>query len=264
MNGGTDKLTQESIRSLMSEFWSEALELEATRSGLSMAVPQTFPDGWQVTLDLDDQMPSGVKVTDRGRTLGWLAAQGQNIETDTVKRHLESICHECRMERDGLELYQWIAGSIEAVQIHIFAEALVNVAHLCYLRDLKTRTLDVPDQTLQKVFKDHRVEAVKGHTLDGHARKKVRVDYLVANRSPMAFQIIREQGKILNTMERWGFRWNDLRAETPTLRSAMIYDPHHQQIDRESRAIGEDVCELFCSYEDTEQIHEFLGKVETP
>ncbi len=259
MNNGTDTLTQENVRQMMGDFWSEALELGATRHGLSLAVPQTFPDGWQITLDLDDQLPSGVKMTDRGRTLGWLAAQGQNTETDTLKRHLEFICRECEIERDGLELYQWVSGGVEAVQIHTFAEALVNVAHLYSLRDLKARTLDVPDQSLQRIFKDHQVEATRGKALDGHARKKVPVDYLVATRGPMAFQIIREQGKILNTMERWGFRWNDLRTVTPSLRPAMIYDPHHQQIDRESRAIGETVCELFCSYEDTEQIHEFLG-----
>ncbi len=39
----------------------------------------------------------------------------------------------------------------------------------------------------------------------------------------------------------------------------MIFDPHHQEIDSESRSIGEDVCELFCSYEETDLIHEFLG-----
>jgi len=254
-----DDLKPESIRAILQSFWSDALEIGQTRQGLSLALPQTFPDGWQLVVDLDDQLPSGVKITDRGRTLSWLSSQGQNTDSDALKRHLRSICQECEVERDGLELFQWFPKGIDAVQIHLFAEAMVNVAHLYYLRDLKPRTLDVVDRTLLRVFRDHNVEALKGRSLDGQTRKKVKVDYLIERPMPIAFQMIRQHGRVLSTMERWGFRWNDLKARTPSLKPAMVYDPHHQEIDAESRSIGEDVCDLFCSYEETDRIHEFLG-----
>ncbi len=252
-------LTPETVRQLLHAFWQESLEIAKTRHGLSLALPQTYPDGWQIVVDLEDHLPASLKVTDQGRTLGWLVAHGQNIETDAVQRYLDEICVECGIERDGLELFHWFPKALEGVDLHVFAEALVAIAHLHYLSDLKPRTLDIPDETLQRVFKDHGVVALAGTTLDGRMRKKVRLDYFIPEESPIAFQIIRRHGRILGTMEQWGFRWNDLRAAHPKLRPAMIYDPHHQEIDTDSRAIGEEVCSLFCSYEDTDRIHEFLG-----
>lgn len=252
-------LTSETVRRLLHAFWQESLEIAQTRQGLSLALPQTYPDGWQIVVDLEDHLPAGLKATDQGRTLGWLVAHGQNIETEAVERHLDEICAECGMERDGLELFVWFSKGFAGVDLHIFAEALVAIAHLHYLSDLKPRTLDIPDEMLQRVFKDHGVIALPGTTLDGRTRKKVKLDYFIADESPIAFQIIRRHGRILGTMEQWGFRWNDLRAAHPKLRPAMIYDPQHQEIDPDSRAIGEDVCDLFCSYEETDRIHEFLG-----
>jgi hypothetical protein len=260
VNTFADDLKPETIRDLLAGFWAETLELNPTRRGLALAMPQTLPDGWQLVVELEDELPAGVKITDRGRTIRWLASQGLNVDADSVVRHLGSICRECDLERDGLELFQWFPKGIEALQIHLFAEALVNVAHLHYLRDLKPRSVDMPDRTLRKVFTDHGTEAVRGKTLDGQTRKQVRVDYFVEQQAPLAFQIVRQHGRILSTMERWGFRWRDLRERTPSLRPAMIYDPHHQEIDPESCAIGEDVCDLFCSYEETDRIHEFLGE----
>ena len=231
-----------------------------TRHGLSLALPQTYPDGWQIVVDLEGHLPAAVKVTDQGRTLGWLVAHGQNIETDAVSRHLDEIFAECGIERDGLELFHWFPKGMEGVDLHVFAEGLVAITHLHYLSDLKPRTLDIPDETLQRVFKDHGVIALPGTTLDGRTRKKVKLDYYIADEAPIAFQIIRRQDRILGTMEQWGWRWNDLRAAHSMLRAAMIYNPQHQEIDPESRAIGEEVCSLFCSYEETDRIHAFLGE----
>lgn len=259
MSAFTTDIQEQTIRRILRDFWDDALEIGETRQGLSLALPQTLPDGWQLVVELEDNLPAGVKITDRGRTLSWLAAQGQNTETDALKRQLELLCLESDIGRDGMELFQWFPKGIEAVQIHLFAEAMVNVAHLYYMRDLKPRSIDVVDRTLLRVFQDHQVVALKGRTLDGQTRKKVKVDYLIESSPPMAFQMIRQHGRILSTMERWGYRWNDLRSRDPSLRPAMIYDPHQQDIDSESRSIGEEVCDLFCSYEETERIHEFLA-----
>ena len=253
-------LTDTQIRAELEGFWSSTLEIAPTAHGYSLALPQTMPDGWQIVVDLESPLPKGIRLSDQGRTLGWLHGQGQNIATEAFKRHLQQICEQSGLILDGLELYRWLPDGLSAVDIHVFAEDLVNIAHLYYLHEAKPRALDVPDQTLRRVFADHQVEAEAGYSLDGHARKKIRLDYYVATPQPAAFQIIRRHGRILSTMEQWGFRWNDLRTQHPELRPAMIYDPHHQDIDADSRAIGEEVCELFCSYEDTDRIHDFLGK----
>ena len=251
-------LNETHIRTELEQFWSSALEIAATAQGYSLALPQTMPDGWQIVVDLESPLPKGIRLSDQGRTLGWLHSQGQNTTTEAIKRQLQQICQQSGLTLDGLELYRWLPDGLSAVDIHVFAEGLVNVAHLYYLHEAKPRALDVPDQSLRRVFTDHHVEAEAGYTLDGRARKKIRLDYYVPSARPTAFQIIRRHGRILSTMEQWGFRWNDLRSQHPELRPAMIYDPHHQDVDADSRAIGEEVCELFCSYEDTDRIHEFL------
>ena len=46
--------------------------------------------------------------------------------------------------------------------------------------------------------------------------------------------------------------------ENPALMPVMLYDPGAQEIDETSRAIGENVCSLFCAYNETERIHAVL------
>jgi site-specific DNA-methyltransferase (adenine-specific)/adenine-specific DNA-methyltransferase len=64
---------------------------------------------------------------------------------------------------------------------------------------------------------------------------------------------------VLESMERWGWRWPDLKRKTPDLRAAMIYDPDRQVIDANSRRIGEEVCDLFCAYHESDRIAEFVN-----
>jgi len=70
--------------------------------------------------------------------------------------------------------------------------------------------------------------------------------------------VLRRRGRIHSTMEQWGYRWQDLRKTNPDLRPAMVYDPEIQDVDEASKAIGEDVCDLFCAYTETDRIHELI------
>ena len=88
----------------------------------------------------------------------------------------------------------------------------------------------------------------------------VRVDYLVRPGRLVAFQLLRRKGRVTAYMEQWGYRWNDLTKMNSNLMSAMLFDPAVQEIDRESQAIGEDVCELFCPYNETDRIHALLAR----
>jgi len=254
-----EKVNEDSIRRSLGDFWTEALEIGATPSGYSVALPQTLPDGWQLIIDLETPLPNGVRITDKGRILGWLQSRGQNIETDLIRRQLRDLCEQCSIERNGFELSRWLSEGLDPVELHVFAEGLVGVAYLTYLHEQKPRALDVPDQTLRRVFTDHQVQAQENFNLDGQTRKKIRLDYFLPEQRSAAFHIIRRHGRIIDNMEQWGFRWHDLRSKHPALRPAMIFDPYHQEIDEDSRAIGEESCDLFCSYEEVDRIHEFIG-----
>ena len=111
---------------------------------------------------------------------------------------------------------------------------------------------------LRRVFTDRKLAALENHPLDGKTERAVRVDYYIPSAHPVAFQVLRRRGRIQVTMEQWGYRWQDLRKTNPALKPVMIYDPAVQNVDDAARAIGEEVCELFCSYDETDKIHQLL------
>lgn len=240
------------------DFQQEALAAEVTPEGVALALPQTFPDGWQMVVELQPGTPKKLKLTDGGRTLGWLAARGQNVDTDGVGEQVREICHRTSMERNGWELSRWIDSPPQGVDLLVFAEALSNVAHLYYLHEPVARGIDAADRTLRRVFTDRKLTALENHPLDGKTERGLRVDYYIPSARPVAFQVLRRRGRIQATMEQWGYRWQDLCKTNPTLKPAMIYDPAVQNVDDAARAIGEEVCELFCAYDETDKIHQLL------
>jgi hypothetical protein len=44
---------------------------------------------------------------------------------------------------------------------------------------------------------------------------------------------------------------------------AMVYDPEKQKIDARVRAIGNKVCEVFCSYQEIKKIESLLERAES-
>ena len=247
------------LRASLLEFWSGAVDIARTPKGLTVAMPTTDPEGWQMVIDLREPAPGFIQVSDSGRTLGRLATLGQNIETDAILAAVDRICRECKIARDGFELTAHPESATDALTLHVFAEGLAAIAHLEYLRDLAPRTQDVADVTLRRVFAERGLEVFPGKKLPAKTEREIRVDYFAQPRLPVAFQILRRQGRILPTMEQWGFRWNDIKKVTPALLPAMLYNPALQEIDPAGHAIGEEVCALFCAYDDTARIHEFLA-----
>jgi hypothetical protein len=236
------------------------LEIAVTKSGISLAVPLSFPDGWQVLFDLEPLTPRAVRVTDCGRTLQWLAAAGQNIEGEGLVTMLnERICT-FELQRDGWELYRELALPLAGVDLHLFGEALVSIAHLNYLHEPASKPPNVARQTVEKVFREREIVPSQRHPLDGKVEKDIRVDYYIEARRPVAMEVLGRRGIITGYMEQWGFRWRDLRDAHPALMPVMVYDPAVQEVDGLAQAIGESECELFCPYSETERIHAVLDK----
>ena len=211
------KLLTETVRRAWLDFQQDALAVETTPHGVAAALPHTRPDGWQMVVELQPASPKKVKLTDGGRTLGWLAGRGQNVETDAVAEQLREICRQASMERDGWELFRWPEIPLQGVEVHVFAEALSNVAHLYYLHEPTPRGADAADRMLRRVFTDRKLTALENHPLDGKTERAVRVDYYIASAHPVAFQVLRRRGRIQATMEQWGYRWQDLRKTNPAL-----------------------------------------------
>ncbi len=258
MTAANSTLDPNQLHGSLVNFWGDALTIERTRDGLAIAMPQTGADGWQMVIEVVELLPGNVRISDGGRTLSGLAALGQNVEADAVSHHILEIACQSHLEREGGELLRWLPLPLDPEELHVFAEALSAISHLHVLHEPTVRTLDVADQTLRQVFTERGIEAQQGASLSGRTEKHVRVDYLVPLQSQVAFQILRRRGRLLPLMEQWGYRWQDIRKVSPTLMPVMLFDPAKQDIDDASRAIGEEVCSLFCAYDETERIHKVL------
>jgi hypothetical protein len=251
-------LSSPDLRSLLTSFWDEVLEIESTRNGLLFTMPASYPDGWQLVLELSQKTPKGFRLSDRGKTLSWLTGQGQNIETDAMKHHLQRLCAEhCLGEEHGV-LYRWLDLPLDATAIQVFAEGLVAISRLEILNDHRAAEEEVADRTVQRIFSDAGLSPKRKHRLHITKERAVSVDYFVEQRRPVALQILRTKTDFSGTMEKWGFRWHELKNNYAGLAPIMVYDRSTQIIDSYSRHIGESECELFCGYDETDRIHETL------
>jgi hypothetical protein len=252
------KLTSTDLRGLLTSFWDEALEIESTAKGLLFTMPASYPDGWQVVLELSQKTPKGFRLSDRGKTLSWLSGQGQNIETNGMKHHLRRLCAEHSLKEEHGVLYRWLELPLDATDIHVFAEGVVAISRLEILNDHRAAEEEVADSTVQRIFSDAGLSPKRKHQLHITKERKVSVDYFVEQRRPVALQILRTKSDFSGTMEKWGFRWHELKNNYAGLAPIMLYDRNTQIIDSYSRHIGESECELFCGYDETDRIHETL------
>lgn len=251
-------LSSTDLRALLTSFWNEALEIEPTAQGLLFTMPASYPDGWQVVLELSQMTPKGLLLSDRGKTLSWLTGQGQNIGTETMRQHLQRLCAEHSLtEEDGV-LCRWLELPLDARDIQVFAEGLVAVSRLDILNDHRMAEEDVADTVVKRILSDAGLEAKRKHKLNVTEDRAVHVDYFIEQRRPSAIQILRAKSDISGSMEKWGFRWHGMKKNYAGLAPIMLYDRDTQLIDPYSRHIGETECELFCGYDETDRIHDTL------
>jgi hypothetical protein len=260
MSGNTS-LSPGSLRALLTTFWDGSLEIETTARGLVFTMPVSYPDGWQVVLELSQKTPGGYSLSDRGKTLAWLSGRGQNIETDAVKAHLQRLCAEHQIAMKHGVLHRWLSAPLDPTDIHVFAEGLVAISRLDILHDHRAAEENVADITVRRVFHDAGLEPEHNHKLFITKERKVTVDYFVERRRPLAIQIIKNKSDFTGTMEKWGFRWDELRKAYQGLAPVMLYDRNTQLVDAYERHIGETKCELFCGYDETDRIHRVMESI---
>lgn len=255
-------LTKELLRDRLMSVWNGALEIETTSRGLVFTMPVSYPDGWQVVLELSRKTPVGLYLSDRGKTIAWLSGRGQNVETDAFKSHLHRLCAEHFITNDHGVLHRWLPDPLDATDVHVFAEGLVAISRLDVLHDHRVAEEDVADKTVQRVFRDAGLEPRRHYKLIIDKGPKVTVDYFIQIRRPLALEIIRSRSDLTGTMQKWGYRWQELRKAYSGLAPVMLYDRNTQVIDTYEREVGERECELFCGYDETDRIHRVLQSVQ--
>lgn len=254
-------ISSEALRATLSGFWNEQLAIEATRNGLAVALPLMYPDGVQVVVDIEPFAPAQALITDRGRTIMALEESRVGLEPRAKLNHalFEERKKIFDLDQNGYELRKLIKLPLNGVDIQLFAESLVSIAHLVYRAEARGVQGHVVRNALQRTFKARNLNPKEGAFLPGKIVDRIQVDFLFEERRTMAMKTIDIHGRVRDHMEQWGWRWTDLHYRNPDVLRAMIYDPDSQDWDETSLKIGRDVCDLFCPYFETEQINKALS-----
>ncbi len=248
-------LTTEAVREAVEGFLREQVTAAKTRRGVVLALPLMYPDGWQVQVELEPLNKTTVLITDAGRTLAKLHENGLNLEAKQTLALLEERKKTFELTQTGFELQREIPLPLQGIDVQLFAEALVSIAHLIYRHEPVTDEESPADRTLRQIFRERKLEPVTNAAIDGKIEKGIRVTYYLPTPNPLALQIVKRRGPLLSYMEQWAWRWTDIKEYNPLLIRCMVYDPDQQEWDETTLNIGRAVADLFCPYFETDSIH---------
>jgi hypothetical protein len=251
-------LSPDACRAAVQAFLHEQVVVETTRRGLVIALPLMYPDGLQVQVHLEPVARSSALITDCGRTLAKLHENGLSLDAKQTSSLLEERKQMFELVQVGFELQKEIPLPLQGLDVQLFAESLVSIAHLIYRYEPATSEESVADRTLKQIFKERNLEPAVNALIDGEIEKGIRVNYFLSARHPFACKVVKRRGPMLSYMEQWGWRWMDVKHHNPRLLRGMIYDPDKQEWDETTLNIGKSVCDLFCPYFETQQIHDAI------
>lgn len=245
---------------IMQAFWREQVVAEKTPTGVVLALPLMYPDGWQVSLQIESLTPGWARLTDVGKTLGTLMETGLSLEAKHTAALLGERLQAFELKSDGAVISKEVRLPLQGIDVQLFAEALVSIAHLIYRHEPVREIQNPADEAVRRVFERRRLEPRRNVELPGRLLRSTRVDYVLDGRRQFALQVVNRRDHILDYMERWAFRWDDLKKQNPRLISGMVYNPEQQVWDATALRIGADVCDVFCRYDEVQPLNRVLDQ----
>jgi hypothetical protein len=257
------RLDREMCLRALTEFWRAETRVEETREGFAIALPLLYPDGWQIVVALEQLTSRDARLSDKGRTLGKLAELGLNWDRTAKSNQalLDERLKAFELQRDGFEISTMACLPLRGLDVHLFGEALVSIAHLAYRVEAAQPPQSAADAAVRRTLEARKTLFRERALVDGRLERNIRIDYLVQNSGVMAIEVVKRQGNMLPYMEQWGWRWTDIHEANPDMLRAMIFDPDKQDWDNTALSIGRNVCDVFCSYYETNRIEEALDRV---
>lgn len=241
-------------KAALAHFWADTLKVEAKRDGVSIALPLLYPDGLQVVANLRPLGETTALLSDGGEVLGNLSNSGLNVESENIKKLVAERLQVFDLDRDGFILEKQIRLPIDGLDIQLFGEALVSLAHLIYRYEPEIVAENVADRAVKKLFLERGLVVKRNVFLEGRVEKRIQIDYFLEGKRGLALEVINRKYHLVPYMEQWGWRWNDLRYRRPNLIRVMVYDPDNQEWEETAIAIGQSVCEVFCPYFEQEKV----------
>lgn len=255
-------LSLEICREAIEVFLCENVVVEKSRTGVAMALPLMYPHGLQVQVVIEPLTSSFALITDHGETLQRLKVDGLSLDGDKTKSFLHERMQAFELVQYGLELQRVIPLPLQGIDIQLFAESLVSIAHLAYRIKPAAPTISNADKALCSVLEERNIKPKRDAVVDGHLEKGIKISYLLPTKSQIACKVVKRRGPMLNYMEQWGWRWGDVKQNNPTLIRGMIYDPDTQGWDDTALNIGRSVCDLFCPYFEAQTIHDAIDRAD--
>jgi hypothetical protein len=251
-----DLLNPLACQETLARFWTEQLRVEQTKEGLLLALPLLYPDGIQVTLAIKSISPSQAILTDLGQTVARLECSGIDLKLQKNEEILQDKLKIFEILQNGLELQKAIRLPLDGIDIHLFGEALVSIAHLIYRHELAVPRVQHVYNAVRGLLVEQKYDFLEldQASIAGEVEQIIRVDFLIRDRRAIACKTVERRGRMREYMEQWGYRWVDAKNHNQKLSRAMFYDPDNQQWDEESIHIGKNVCEIFLPYFDTTSI----------
>ena len=243
-------------RETLARFWTEQLRVEKTKDGLLLALPLLYPNGIQTTIAIKSISPSQAIITDLGQTIAMLDGSGIDLKLQKNEEILKDKLNAFELIQNGLELQKPIRLPLDGIDVHLFGEALVSIAHLIYRHELAVPRAQHVYNAVRGILvkqKYHFLESDEAYII-GEVEQRIRVDFLIREKRAVALKTVERRGRMREYIEQWGYRWNDAKNHNNKLSRAMFYDPDNQQWDEESLRIGQNVCEIFLPYFETDSI----------
>jgi hypothetical protein len=257
-----DLLSPLACRETLARFWDEQLRVEKTNDGLLLALPLLYPDGIQVSIAIKSISPSQAILTDLGQTIARLECSGIDLKLQKNEEILQDKLKVFELIQNGLELQKPIRLPLDGIDVHLFAEALVSIAHLIYRHELAVPRAQHVYNAFRNLLVEQKYDFLELDQayIAGDVEQIIRVDFLIRERHTIACKTVERRGRMREYMEQWGYRWVDAKNHNKKLSRAMFYDPDNQQWDEESLRIGQNVCEVFLPYFETSGIIKALER----
>lgn len=238
-------------------FWKEQMQCTVEKNALHIAYPLLDPTGWQLSFSIYKNPTSRVyTISDNGKCISFL--KDNKAYGDKVK---ELIIHKCEFYgfRDvNKELILETLTIPSSMQIQLFAEGLMAIYHLIYRHDETGVQINKAKRNFEAVLKHSQFKYQKNYHINGHIIKDIQVDYMIESHKKIVCKITENKTDLHNYMERWAWRFDQIKQANKDTITMMIFNPNIGKWDDYCLNIGQNTCDAFLPYNNSSDIKKFL------
>jgi hypothetical protein len=248
------------IRTGLSQFWNSQLRFRADGNCIHIAYPLLLNNGWQATFALivEHDIEIVYRLTDYGRTIDELYLCG--AKGNLVKKIMEERCRFFGVSIVNEELVKESNTPFTPIDIELYAECLQAISNLVFRAEQHVLRESAVKKVLDSIIKNEKLVAWESTILPGEVKREHQFDYVLGNKRIVACKIVENKNfdDFERNLEIWGFRINDAKRRTPSLKTAIVYNPDVHGITDQVIRLGEGISDLFVEYSENKKISDFL------